>query len=77
MTNQVLRLTHSFRDIIKLLIEQPEGMTKNEIADRLGYNEYEKILPRLNELEKVGLIYTYARRFCKITGEVSRIWLKV
>jgi hypothetical protein len=67
-------LTANYRAIIRVLKENPYGLTDYEIAIKNGYADPNKFRPRRNELEKGGFVFEAGKRPCNITGKTAIIW---
>jgi hypothetical protein len=59
-----------------VLSQKPEGMTCKEIARAL-MKDANEIIPRLDELNRKGLVCRCLKRFDKITGKLAITWRAV
>ena len=69
-----LRLTQSYIDIISTISNSNEPLTAYEVARKLGYQDPNKVRPRINELVKAGRIISVGLRPCRITKNTANIW---
>lgn len=49
-------------------------MTAQEIMDKLGYTDPNRVRPRLTELQGCGLVRTVGKRPSRVTGKQTAVW---
>jgi hypothetical protein len=60
-------------DVLKLY---PHGLTDREIAEKLGYDDPNKIRPRRFELVEKGLLIELPKRICSVSGKKALAWAR-
>lgn len=55
-------------------VNQYPYRTSKELAEKLGYQDTNKIRPRLTELKDSGLIYNPYKRVCSKSNLLAYVW---
>ncbi|MGH7782246.1 MAG: hypothetical protein ACREO5_00150 [Candidatus Binatia bacterium] len=67
------KITKSQDAVLRIIREHPEGLTDAEINHYLGWT-INRVTPRRNELQKLGLIYDTGRRECRKTHSYAHAY---
>ncbi len=63
--------------VLKVLRDNPMGLTAQGVADALGKPHYYGLQPRLSELKNEGLAYDTGKRRLLPTGNLGIVWAAI